>query len=652
MGFWLFLLPQAAYGASISFSPNGGQLLVGCRSSVDLIVNATGQQTNAANIEFTYSPSQITLIDQNSILPGVQVATGNAYSSYVFQDVNTSSGLVRIVAGGVGAASNGVGVFANIKFTSNPGVTGTSFSINYSGAGNTYDSNIADTNSSNDLLTSVTNASFTFVQSTCPENDTAGPQIINVTPTTGQTIPLDSNITFSITDDVSGVNIGSMVIYVNGIAYNSNDPQITYTGSGNSYDVTFNPSTDFVAGTPITIYVFGIDNNGNSVIQQINYNQPTVTTASSTTSISSSSSAVPVFNPEQLLNINPGTFLDNTPLRDSIVDNALTDLGLTGSGALVTGLVLGLNLLPLLSVANAPGLLLNITSFYLGRKHRRPWGVIIDARTSKPIPFATCRLHVSGTTTVVTQTVSDTEGRYGFVITPGKYRLDVSQAGYQSFAVDIEIGEGESGYVYDVRLVPSELAQPATRTAPTLVVFIRKLIARFIKWLQSVRTVLFVIGFGLSVLSILLLPNLLNGIIFGLYIFTFALMILQRFSNKPRYASVVDSESELRLPYAVVKIFDPSTWELVDTQMTNNYGFFDFWGKAGEYALLITLRGYSFPSKRQPGLDIITEKYSAMLRTYLTSGGNKLVIYVDPMRGDTHVQPATGSGANIPNPFN
>jgi hypothetical protein len=53
---------------------------------------------------------------------------------------------------------------------------------------------------------------------------------------------------------------------------------------------------------------------------------------------------------------------------------------------------------------------------------------------------------------------------------------------------------------------------------------------------------------------------------------------------------------------------------LVDSQITNALGKFAFWGEPGDYGILVTARGYRFPSHKQKDLKPIENKYSGMLK--------------------------------------
>lgn len=62
------------------------------------------------------------------------------------------------------------------------------------------------------------------------------------------------------------------------------------------------------------------------------------------------------------------------------------------------------------------------------RRRRRPWGTVYDAVTKQPIDPAVVTL-LAGQQTVATA-ITDIDGRYGFLVKPGRYHLSVNKTNY------------------------------------------------------------------------------------------------------------------------------------------------------------------------------------------------------------------------------
>jgi hypothetical protein len=606
--------------ATFSFSPSSKSFSSGCASSVNVEIDATGQSSNSADIEIHYNPAAITIIDSNPTIEGKQILTGNAFETYAGNQVDENSGIIRLTGLSFSNYLTSRKIFATVNFIgSNTGTTAT-FNIRFDGVNATLDSNIADSQTSLDLLSGITNGTYTFTESTC--NFDVTPPIIQFnSPQNGQVGVITNIVELTINDDQSGVDINSVQIYIDGKIYTLTSPEFSFMGEAPSFSIKLTLQGPFTPDQTSIITVLAKDFSGNLTNNQISFNVPSgeiVTPPLECPIIEEQLSLT-----EFITNNNQGKeVLKGTFLEDSIIEDVIDNTGIFGTGALIAGLYLLLNFLPLITLLNAPGLLLNMIALLLGKRTKRPWGIIVDYITGKPIAFATCRLYLSGTLSAIGQTVSDLEGRYGFSITPGSYRLEISHNEYSHYIEEIMVREDEVGYVSDVKLIPLDSHIKTTIST-------KLLLKKLFKKVRKMTVAFYWIGAIFSIISIIILPNLLNFIIFGIYCLILFITQLRKSLQKDRYASVVDSKTNLRIPYAIVKIFDLVSWKLVDTVTTNQNGSFNFVGEPKEYGVIIAIRGYEFPSKLKQNYPIIKDKYSGMLRVFLGKGNKKIQLYVD-----------------------
>ncbi len=609
--------------ASFSFDPASATMIQGCTQSVNIDVDATGENSNASDVEISYDPAQIQIIDSNPDIPGIQVKNGTAYESYFVNQVDPSTGKILIATGSFIGSLTTKKVYATIQFTATGAANTSGFTFRFDGVGATLDSNIADTTTSNDLLTSVVNGSYTFVAGSCV-SDTQAPQVQFIVPTPYQSnVALNSNVVIRITDNLSGIDTNSLKFIINGVTYTAASPEVSSSGSALDYTFTINPNEDFPANKESTITVSGQDVSGNTFSSQTIFNIPPEQVAAAAGGSAIACSVPTKAATDFATATNNVTIFKGTPLQDTIIDKAVNSLGANTVINIVATTGFSLGFLQALTVLNTPGLIYNFLAFLLGKNRGKTWGIVIDAVTGKPIPFAACRLYLEGTLNVHQQTVSDPEGRYGFAIEPGAYRLEVSQSNYDKFTRSIVIEKGEQSYVYDVKLYPVGYAKNKAHIERTPWDKIKDIYFQ-------VRPYIFIAGLALAIFSVAVSQTLINVVIAALYVMILGATVASRLSLKAKYAAVVDSSNNLRIPFALVKIFNTKTWELVDSQVTNTNGQFDFWGEPGEYGLLVSVRGYTFPSKKQTNYPVIDEKYSAMLRVNLAKGQNRIQIYVDP----------------------
>lgn len=180
LGFFVFgVIPTNA--ASYYFQPSTNTFSQ-CRNSIDLIINASGESSNSADIEIFYDPTKINIIDRDGSASGIQIEEGDAFTRYWGNITFPSTGQIFLAGGSL--PNNTINltdeqVFATIHFDfiGNPGDVVT-FTIRMDSIGATLDSNIANTINGGDLLISKTDGVYTFhTPQNCRNNRGGGSEI-------------------------------------------------------------------------------------------------------------------------------------------------------------------------------------------------------------------------------------------------------------------------------------------------------------------------------------------------------------------------------------------------------------------------------------------------------------------------------------------
>lgn len=151
---------NGAVTATFALSPASGSYQIGDTFNVSVMLDTGGNATDGAAVRsINYDTSLLEVQDANSSQAGVQVQVGSLYVNT--QENSVSGG--KIVVSQISAASTtytGSGTFATITFKVLAAGTA-SVTIDHT-LGNTTDSNVAA--EEGDILSSVTNASFTLIQ--------------------------------------------------------------------------------------------------------------------------------------------------------------------------------------------------------------------------------------------------------------------------------------------------------------------------------------------------------------------------------------------------------------------------------------------------------------------------------------------------------
>jgi hypothetical protein len=342
-------------------APNNGNLVQGCTYSADIRINTGSNNSSSADIIINYDPAKIEILDSNPNVADKQIKPGVAYQSYFGNKVNESTGEIRLTGASFDAPINGEDIFASISFKSKPAVTSASFIIKFDGAGATTstDSNISIAESSLDALGSVQNGIFTFSSGSCVA-DTAAPNVTFINPTNGQlNVPSNQVVSLGITDNLSGVNLSTLEILVNGQLYTANSQEIQISGTSTNYSITLNQTDDIDPTTPSTILVKVRDFSNNLRQSFITFNNPSpatptpaptsAPTANPTSGPTTAATPLPT-NPPIYITVIPTTTATPTPApsdkipptiefvnpvsRETISDNEelIIRLGDVGSG--------------------------------------------------------------------------------------------------------------------------------------------------------------------------------------------------------------------------------------------------------------------------------------------------------------------------------
>ncbi len=462
-----------------------------------------------------------------------------------------------------------------------------------------------------------------------PQTDTTPPLVSLLTPANGSyDVPLDSNISLRIADLDSGVDINSLEIVVAGISYVFGDPTVTVAGSASDYTIIINPSQNLPDNVLVPVEVNVADLAGNNALLGFSFNRADPTEDAVKTIIENPQKAVQIIfaPPEDPLG---GTFLDDTPVEDII-----EEVGTVGTSNIVVTSVLLFNLLSAINVLSTPGVISTIMGILFRRRRDKTWGIIFDGQTSKPVPFAAVRLFVSGTSSLIDQKVTDLNGRYGFAVEGGNYRVEVKQAEYVTTSREVVIGEDSPQQNLDIRLIPRSVVNKYNDIS-----LIKGIWAKISPRLRRISPYLFILGLLLSLVSFTLTPNAFNTLMLLAYTFLICAYILSRIVNRAWFAAVIDSETGLFISGAMVRIYNLASDELVDTQITNLNGKFAFWGKSGQYGVIVSARGYKFPVSESSEFPLVPNKYSGMVKVNLGSG-KKVVLRVEPQSNLSDTQSA------------
>lgn len=541
--------------ATYSINPSSGSYKQECNNMVDIRIDTQGSPSNAADILVTYDTTKIDIIDQNSSEAGVQIKPGNVYQTYVGNVVNTTTGEIRLTGMSFTGSFNGSGTFAQIGFKSKAGVTSAGFTIYFTGADpyNSLDSNIADTNTSNDLLSSVTNATYTFTTGSCVA-DTQGPTITFLSPTNNQTgVPATANISVRITDNASGVDISTVEVVINGVTYTTASSGFSYTGTTLNYNVIVDPNELLNTTSANVVTVRATDMAGNSRENSIMFNIPTV----------------PVIPPVTDTDSPTITFVTPTDKQEIPLDSNITfKVADVGDGININSLKVILNGVVYTAASGQVS--------YTGSKAEytvtlNPDGDLPNTVTNTLVVYVADEANNG-----VVQSINFNIREGQIIIPPECPIIDCDPKSCPTTTVTII----------------KEITSATDQISDTLDPIFGNLEPNQVNNASAVTTAgAVLLGLGAVGISLAQIPAM---ILFGLFNLLTALGLRKK--AKP-YGYIYDATTKEPLQNAVVRVYNSEN-KLVATDVTDVYGIFRVELEAGNYEIKVSRAGYLFPSKR------------------------------------------------------
>ncbi|MBI2604173.1 MAG: carboxypeptidase regulatory-like domain-containing protein [Candidatus Harrisonbacteria bacterium] len=224
---------------------------------------------------------------------------------------------------------------------------------------------------------------------------------------------------------------------------------------------------------------------------------------------------------------------------------------------------------------------------FLRFKRSKPWGRVYSELTGNPVPGATVRIYDTQFKKLKETQMTDRDGRFGFLVTPGNYFLHIEKKGFAGLESDeLHIKDPAEVLALEIPLAS------ATNDVSEKSLRLLRALNTFKSFVDLVNPYLFVFGTALSMFVVVIVPTWFNGAILGLYIALDAVKIaLARWSLKS-FGTVVDAKIKTPLPLTVVRVFDERRSWLLGTRVTDALGRFNFLLLPGSYYVSCAKFGY------------------------------------------------------------
>src|SRR3989344_211034 len=176
---------SAAAAATLALSPNSSSVANGQTFDVAIILNTGGANTSGTDISLRFDKDKLNIVD---------IRNGTIYDQYIGKNINNTTGIATIsgLSSSTDALFTGTCTFATITFRA-VGAGTAAVTFNHT-PGNKNDTNVANFDTQEEALASVTNGSYIVAgsgsSSTTSNTGTSTTTSTNNLPVTANVLPL------------------------------------------------------------------------------------------------------------------------------------------------------------------------------------------------------------------------------------------------------------------------------------------------------------------------------------------------------------------------------------------------------------------------------------------------------------------------------
>lgn len=242
--------------------------------------------------------------------------------------------------------------------------------------------------------------------------------------------------------------------------------------------------------------------------------------------------------------------------------------------------------------------------FFGVRKQIKSWGTVYDSVTKQPIDPAYVVVHPSNDMSKeVATAITDIDGRYGFLLPRGAYRLEANKTHYvfpsrllagkksDELYDNLYFGDPfltDEGDVVNLNVPLDPVGFDWNEFAKQHSTFFQIYSNRELRRLRIIR-IITIVGFISTVLAVVFTPGWLNIGVLGLYLILFVVQAWWRFHH--RVVSVKQGLTGRPVPFAIIRAFYTDLGQEAKHVVADSFGRFYILLRPGEYYFTIETRG-------------------------------------------------------------
>lgn len=233
------------------------------------------------------------------------------------------------------------------------------------------------------------------------------------------------------------------------------------------------------------------------------------------------------------------------------------------------------------------------------KKRSEPWGVVYDSVTKRPLDPAYVIAKIKESTKSKGEAITDLDGRYGFLLSPGEYIIEANKTHYKfpseklkgrnrdEFYENLYFGDSfrvrEGGVVhYNIPLDPLEFDWNEFAKTQDGVFRIYSKNQNIRLWIFNI---IFYVGLIFSVLSFAITPTAMNAFVVGIYVCIAAFQIFWKATHT--VTRIVSKTTGKPIPFALVRVWLSGVNTVVKKTVADEFGRFYFLVSPGTYFVTI-----------------------------------------------------------------
>ncbi|MEA3249743.1 MAG: prepilin-type N-terminal cleavage/methylation domain-containing protein [Patescibacteria group bacterium] len=308
--------------------------------------------------------------------------------------------------------------------------------------------------------------------------------------------------------------------------------------------------------------------------------------------------------------------MNTAELVSDVVDDERVEDAAEAAAPVVAGLAIANAALTVHSSASLAALMLYFftqPAMLFGRKRRKAWGTVYNSLSKLPVDLAIVRLLDAETGTRVKTVATDVKGRFSFLVSEGKYRMEVAKAGFKfpsGFVVDVGV-DGHYEHVYDGGDLEvgeeGTLLTPSVPVDPHVEEETEKTVTRKLQWKRA-RVAVAVLSPAIGVVAFVIAPNILTGLLLAAQLISYKLFKRLAVVKEPKkWGFVYEKGFGKAIPRVVLRIFALPYHKLVETQVSDGRGRYHFRVGSGKFYLTAVKSGFEKTESNPLNLEETTE---------------------------------------------